>query len=124
MQQETIIYKPGPTLDSFHDSNIKIRGIRGAIRTGKSVSSAVEVMLRAQAQAPSRDGIRRTRCLVVRNTFGQLSDTTIKTFMQWIPPQTYGRYTASPYPNYMIRFVGEDGIPVAVSYTHLRAHET
>lgn len=112
MSRDTIIYRPGPTLNTFHDSNVKIRGIRGAIRTGKSVSSAVEVMLRAQAQMPSKDGVRRTRCLVVRNTFGQLSDTTIKTFMQWIPPQTYGRYTASPYPNYMIKFRGQDTIPV------------
>lgn len=39
IKREEIIYKPGPTLDKFHDDNTKIRGVRGAIRTGKRVYS-------------------------------------------------------------------------------------
>ena len=42
-------------------------------------------MRRASQQAPGPDGLRRTRCAVVRNTMRQLVDTTIKTFLDWIP---------------------------------------
>jgi hypothetical protein len=35
--------------------------------------------------APCRDGIRRSRCVVVRNTRQMLWDTTIPDFLKWFP---------------------------------------
>lgn len=46
-------------------------------------------------QRPGPDGVRRTRWAVVRNTASQLRDTTIRTFMQWLPPQYFGRFYES-----------------------------
>lgn len=60
--------------------------------SGKSSACVVEVPYRAQMQAPGPDGIRRTRWLVVRNSYRELSDTTIRTFHQWLPPQYFGRW--------------------------------
>jgi hypothetical protein len=42
-------------------------------------------MIRAQEQEHSPDGIRHTRHVIVRNTYRELTDTTIKTFHSWIP---------------------------------------
>ncbi len=60
--------------------------------SGKSVSCAFEVIRRASMQEPNAQGIRKSRCAVVRQTARQLLDTTIKTFLDWFPEGTYGTY--------------------------------
>jgi hypothetical protein len=81
-----------PTIRDFAANNARVRGLMGPFRSGKSSGCAVEIVRRAQAQRPGTDGIRRTRWLVVRNTFRQLEDTTIKTVLMWLPPHLFGRY--------------------------------
>ena len=85
-------YAHVPTIREFAASNARVRGLMGCFRSGKSSGCVVEIVRRAQAQRPSPDGIRRTRWLVIRNTYGQLSDTTIKTVHMWLPPQHFGRH--------------------------------
>lgn len=82
-----------PTLQRFAQSNARIRGILGPFRSGKSSASVVEIVNRGLAQRPGPDGIRRTRFIVVRNTFAQLEDSTIKTVHMWLPPAYFGKYT-------------------------------
>jgi hypothetical protein len=60
--------------------------------SGKSSGCVVEIVRRALAQKPGVDGIKRTRWLVVRSTYRELSDTTIRTVQMWLPPQHFGRY--------------------------------
>lgn len=60
--------------------------------SGKSSGCVVEIVRRACAQRPGPDGIRRTRWLVVRSTYRELSDTTIRTVHMWLPPQHFGRH--------------------------------
>jgi hypothetical protein len=84
-------YAPGgPTLRAFHRSNAFVRGIRGPIGSGKSTACVIEILRRAQMQASSPDGIRRTRFAVIRNSYPELKSTTIRTWQEWCPPQ-YGR---------------------------------
>ena len=68
--------------------------IDGAIHhnSGKSVASCFEVVRRAGQQLPNAQGIRKTRCAVVRETARQLMDTTIKTWLDWFPPGVCGHY--------------------------------
>ena len=67
---------------------------RGSIfitgNSGKSSACVVEILRRAQEQAPGPDGIRRTRWMVVRNVRKDLTDTTIPTFMRWCPEAHFG----------------------------------
>jgi hypothetical protein len=81
-----------PTIRAFAGSNARVRGLMGPFRSGKSSGCAVEIPIRANAQQPGPDGIRRTRWLVVRNTFSQLKDTTIKTVHMWLPVHLFGKY--------------------------------
>lgn len=80
-------YTAEPTLARFHQSNAFIRGIRGPMGSGKSVACVMEMLYRAHMQAPDRWGRRRTRWAALRNTFGELRTTTIKTFQGWVPEE-------------------------------------
>jgi hypothetical protein len=62
----------------------------------------VEIVARARAQRPGPDGIRRSRWAVVRNTYGELRDTTIRTVFQWLPPAYYGKYVENKH-SYVIK---------------------
>ena len=59
----------------------------GPIGSGKSSACVLELLRRSVEQKPGPDGVRRSRWAVVRNTYGQLRDTTRKTFEQWIPAE-------------------------------------
>ena len=63
-----------------------VRGIKGPIGSGKSVGMCMEIMRRAMRQRPWKQ-VRRSRWVVIRNTYRELVDTTIKTWMDWIPEE-------------------------------------
>ena len=88
-------YANVPTIAKFAASNARVRGIVGPFRSGKSSGCVVEIVRRALAQKPGSDGIRRTRWLVTRSTYRELSDTTIRTVHMWLPPAHFGRHYAS-----------------------------
>lgn len=90
-------YTPVPTIARFSQSDAFIRALIGPFGSGKSSGCVAEFPYRALNQRPGPDGIRRTRWAVVRNTYGQLRDTTIKTFHQWMPPQYFGKWLASEH---------------------------
>lgn len=79
-------YKAPPVLSQFFCSNKRYRFIRGPIGSGKSVACAIEILRRASQQAPGDDGIRRTRCAIVRNTLPQLRSTCLVTLNEWLRP--------------------------------------
>lgn len=87
-----ISYTPPPTGKKFMRSDTKTRMIMGPVGSGKSVLCCFEIIRRASMQKPATDGIRRTRCAVVRETVRQLTDTTIKTFLDWFPEGVCGRF--------------------------------
>lgn len=74
---------PGPVAADFHRSNDYVRGLLGPVGSGKSSSCCWEIMRRASMQEPDRRGVRRTRWAVIRNTYGELKTTTIKTWLEW-----------------------------------------
>lgn len=76
---------PGPAALAFHKSDGFVRGLMGPVGSGKSSSSCVEILMRSLKQEPWLDGVRRSRWLVIRNTYPELRSTTIKTWQQWFP---------------------------------------
>lgn len=74
-----------PTLWRFYRSNAPVRLIVGPVGSGKSSVCCVETGMRRPSETPAqRDKVRRSRWAVVRNTYRELQDTTIKTFKEWI----------------------------------------
>ena len=87
MTSEPIVikYDAAPTVAKFHKSEAFVRGIRGPIGSGKSVGCCLEIFMRMSAQAPGKDGVRRSRWAIIRNTYPELETTTIKTWLDWFP---------------------------------------
>lgn len=91
-----LAYKPdGEILRQFLLSTAFVRLIRGPIGSGKSVSCCIDLFLRACAQEPSKDGRRRTRWAIIRNTYPELHTTTIKTWLEWFPEHVFGNMRKS-----------------------------
>ena len=89
-----VIYHATQTATLFHASNDFVRLLIGPIGSGKSVACVMEILARAQAQLPNKEGVRKTRFAVIRNSYRELQDTTIQTFFDWIP-RDLGTYKVS-----------------------------
>ncbi|TXH12883.1 MAG: hypothetical protein E6R03_12150 [Hyphomicrobiaceae bacterium] len=89
---------PGPISAAFLLSTAPINIIEGPIESGKSSTSANR-LYKAICTAPrSRDGKRRSRWLITRNTYPDLRGSTVETWLNWFPPDVYGRfYDTEPY---------------------------
>jgi hypothetical protein len=96
-------YKPdGETLKSFMKNSNFFRGIRGPVGSGKSVACCVEVFRRSLEQQKGKDGIRKSRWAIIRNTNPQLRTTTIKTWLDWFPENMWGKFHWSvPYTHHI-----------------------
>jgi len=84
-----------PTVLAFHKDDSFIRGLMGPFGSGKSVGCIMEILRRANLQKPGPDKIKRSRWAIIRNTYRQLQDTTIKTVTDWLPPARLGRFLKS-----------------------------
>lgn len=87
-----INYQAEPTVALFHESEAFFRGIRGPIGSGKSVGCCLEIVRRSFLQRAFK-GVRRSRWAIVRNTYGELKTTTIRTWLDWFSTctkMTYG----------------------------------
>lgn len=109
----------GPVTQQFLDSNDFVRGIMGPIGSGKSSACVLEILKRAQQQTPSPDGIRRTRWVIVRNSFPELKTTTIKTWADWCP-LAYGKIT---YDSPIVHHVRTAGLDMEVLFMALDREE-
>lgn len=99
-------YDDVPTLRRFAKSDKRVRCALGPFGSGKSSAMVLEIIRRANEQAPGPDGIRRSRWVVVRNSYNQLKDTTIKTFHDWFPPKIFGEWRVTDHCYLFTRFPG------------------
>ena len=99
-------YDDVPTIKKFAQSNKRIRGLLGPFGSGKSSGCLMEIIRRAHEQVPSQDGIRRTRWAIIRNHYGQLKDTTIRTVMDWLPETVFGEYSITNHNYIITKFPG------------------
>jgi len=87
-------YYAEPTLSRLHHSEAHVRGIMGPIGSGKSVGCCMEILDKARTQAPDKNGMRKSRWAIIRQTYPELKSTTIQTWQDWVPnqicPITYG----------------------------------
>lgn len=89
-------YVAPETVQKFLQSPAFVRTIMGPIGSGKSIGCVMALALAAQGQVPDPEsGIRRTRFLVIRNTYRQLLDSTIKSWLEWFPDGAAGRWMSS-----------------------------
>jgi hypothetical protein len=91
-----INYTPAPTVAKFIKSEQFYSFIVGPVGSSKTTGILFKILYHAMRQKPSpKDGIRRTRWVVVRNTMPQLRDTTINSFMMWFKPGQAGQWKST-----------------------------
>ncbi len=67
----------------------------GPVGSGKTTAIFMKLVVMAQLQAASPDGIRRTRAVIVRNTMPQLKDTTLISWGYWFKDGQAGDWNAT-----------------------------
>lgn len=90
-------YKAVPTIRRFSQSRKFIRGLMGPFGSGKSSGCCIDLIQIANRQVVQDDGKRRARFALIRNTYGQLEDTTMRTFFEWLPHPDFGHYIKSEH---------------------------
>ena len=94
-----IDYHPPATVKrfirDFEPSALFYDWIVGAVGSGKTTGLFFKLVYMAGLQAPSPDGIRRTRAVIVRNTMPQLKDTTLVSWGLWFKDGQAGKWNAT-----------------------------
>jgi hypothetical protein len=87
------IYQPdGKVLWDFFQDRSHVSIIRGGIGSGTSTCCCMKIYtIGAIEQHKGPDGKRRSRWVIVRTTYPELKDTTLKTWLDWFPEEVYGR---------------------------------
>lgn len=96
-----------PTVRDFWKHNGFQRMLIGPFGSGKSSGCVQEIVRRACKQQPNSDGVRRSRWAIIRNSYPQLRDTTIRTVLDWYPSPEWGRYSEVNH-NYTMQWACED----------------
>lgn len=105
---KSIDYTPAPIVGEFMQhylpGELFYSFIVGAFGSAKTTGALFKIAYMAALQEPSPlDGIRRTRCVVVRNTAPQLADTTLKSWNMWFKDGEAGKWYATQ-KTFMLKF--------------------
>lgn len=115
MRQLTYNVEEVPTIKAFLHSDAFIRGLMGPFGSGKSSGCLWDIVNRGLRQVPGPDGVRRSRWAVIRNTYPQLRDTTIRTVHQWFPYPMFGRWRATEHEYHLTAFIAAgDKLPAQI----------
>ena len=74
----------------FHLSPTRRRGVMGPLGSGKSTACCWELHKLACQMPPNAQGRRRSRWVIIRNTYRELKDTTLETWLDWFPDGEWG----------------------------------
>ena len=107
MSKLELKYEPLPTLRLFHESDAPIRCLVGPVGSGKTTAAAMELFYYLPLFLKEEYGIKKSRWVILRNSYRELTDTTQKTVFDWFP---WGKFYASDQ-RFELRFPKE-GIEV------------
>jgi len=98
-----IVYNPPPSLAGFLACNAPVSFVTGPVGSGKSSASMIKIAYHAKQMRKQRDGIRRSRAVIVRNTRQMLSDATFPTFNTWFPDGVAGQLMKTDF-KFLLKF--------------------
>jgi len=103
--------KQGTFVD-FHKDNSPFRLMMGGFGSGKSTCCCNEIILQLYNMPPMKDGIRRAKGAIVRNTMGELESTTMATWTKWFGNTSLGfflgKQTIRKKPNLIYKYKYSD----------------
>jgi hypothetical protein len=90
-------YAPVETLVPFFLAEDFLSLVCGPVGSTKTTAGIVKILYHAKRMAPCKDGVRRSRCVWVRNTREQLRDTSIPDVLKWFPDGMAGSFLKTEY---------------------------
>lgn len=82
----------GPIAAAFFEDRSEASCIMGPIGSAKTSCGLLKMFMVAIQQQPNAQGIRYTKFIVIRDTYRNLSNTTIQSWKTWVPLEI-GEYT-------------------------------
>lgn len=117
-------YKVGPVAQAFHqDITSRVKLLIGPFGTGKTTNAACDLILCASSRVLPTQGKVRSRFAVVRNTYPQLKDTVIRTYLDWFPEGIFGRYNVTDKIYRLVRKQDDETIEVELLFKALDSPE-
>ena len=99
-------------LREFHESKNFVRCLIGPLGSGKTQACIVELFNKIHKQKADDNNVRRSRWVVVRNTYVDLQSTTIKDWREVTEPLQIGRFVNGSNPTHYIDYMRSDGTRV------------
>lgn len=65
---------------------------QGPIGSGSSTAGCQRIWVQSMDQEPDIDGVRRTRWIISRETYKELRETTVRTWLEWFPEDDWGPF--------------------------------
>jgi hypothetical protein len=98
-----IVFEPPKSVEGFLQSDAFVSLIVGPVGSTKTSAGIMKIAYHAKQMAPCRDGVRRSRCVWVRNTRQMLTDTSIPDFLKWFPDGAAGTFAKTDL-KFMLKF--------------------
>lgn len=96
-------YVPPKSVSGFLKSSKFINLIVGPVGSGKTTAGILKIVYQAKKMAACLDGIRRSRCVWIRQTREMLRDSSIPDFLKWFPDGQAGIYEKTNY-KFVLKF--------------------
>ncbi|MHB9878288.1 hypothetical protein ACSMXM_01285 [Pacificimonas sp. ICDLI1SI03] len=77
--------RAGPVADAYRTDLRFITNIMGPVGGGKTTENFKKIINIALMQGPGTDGVRRARCVAIRDTYPNLERSVMKSWFQWFP---------------------------------------
>lgn len=123
VKKNTFKYVPdGKVITEFFWDRSPVSIIQGPVGSGTSTACCFKMWKISLEQEPDAAGVRRTRWLIVRNTYNDLKETTIKTWRYWFEEKAlglFGELKMTNPPNHHIRWDAPDGTIVDAEFIFL-----
>lgn len=108
----------GEVLAAYGASDTFVQIIRGPLAGGKTKATIFKCLRKICEQRPDRQGVRKSRVAVVRNTYPDLLTTTIRDWLE-VVPQTLGIFSKGHPPEHKLDFDLPDGTRVVAEVLFL-----
>lgn len=102
---------PGPVAAAYGDDRTFASIIMGPLAGGKTKTSIIRIMEMLCQQRPDRNGVRRARVGIIRNTYPDLLTTTIRDWQE-VFPKGLGTLSKGHPPEHKLDFDLPDGTKV------------
>jgi hypothetical protein len=89
---EQVTFAPPKSVQGFLTSEAFLSLIVGPVGSTKTSAGIMKIAYHARQMAACKDGIRRSRCVWIRNTNQMLHDTSIPDFLKWFPDGMAGDF--------------------------------